>query len=388
LDGVGCGALPDAGKFGDAEANTLGNTAKAVGGMTLPHLQRWGLGNIIPIEGVAPAANPSACWGKAGEQSPAKDSTVGHWELMCYPSKKALPTYPEGFPWEIVSELAKRTGKKFIGNKAASGTEIIAELGEEHLKTGALILYTSADSVLQIAAHEELVPVEELYGICRIARELMQGENGVGRIIARPFIGLTGNFQRTARRHDFSLPPPRKTMLDILREKGIKTISIGKIYDLFTGNGIDEAYPTKSNQEGLDRILEQVSCQEGGFIFVNLVDFDMLWGHRNDAAAFYRGLQEFDYYLPKIADNLQAGDLIIITADHGVDPTTVSTDHSREYIPILAMIKGVTQGKSLGTRKSFADVGATVGEFFNCDAPCGESFLQQILLPLENHLVM
>jgi len=343
--------------------------------MCLPNLELCGLGNIIHIEGIMRSENPLACWGKAGEISPAKDSIAGHWELMCCPVEQALPTYPAGFPKDIVRVLEKRTGKKFIGNIAASGTEIMASLGAEHLSSGALILYTSADSVLQIAAHEDVVPVAELYQICGIAREIMQGENSVGRIIARPFIGEAGNFKRTSRRHDFSLKPPHKTMLDILSESGITTISIGKIYDLFAGCGIDAAYPSRSNKEGLAKLVEISSVKENCFIFSNLVDFDMLWGHRNDAMGFYRGLVEFDQYLPDILGNLQKGDLLILTADHGVDPTTISTDHSREYTPILALIKNRTKGKTLGIRKTLADIGATAGQFFNCSAPYGESFL-------------
>ena len=375
LDGVGCGELPDAGEYNDIGSNTLGNTAEAVGGMDLPALQEFGLGNIIPIKGVPPADKPSACFGKMAERSPAKDSTVGHWELMCCPVEKAPPTYPEGFPRYIVNELENRTGYRFIGNCPASGTKIIADLGQEHLDTGALILYTSADSVLQIAAHEEEIPVAELYRVCQIAREIMTDEHGVGRIIARPFAGSNGNFTRTTRRHDFSLEAPADTMLDILHRSGIKTISVGKIFDLFGSRGLSQSNPTSSNQEGIEMTISVCRDNENAFVFTNLVDFDMLWGHRNDPQKFYRGLKEFDRSFASIIDSLNESDLIIITADHGVDPTTESTDHSREYVPVLAKIIGSEKGVSLGTRSSFADAGATVGDYFEVRASNGVSFL-------------
>ena len=376
LDGVGCGALPDAKMYGDADANTLSNMADAVGGLKLPNLQKMGLGNIIDIAGVHPVDNPAACYGKMAEFSPAKDSTVGHWELMGHPVEKPLPTYPNGFPEEIVEALRGYTGREFIGNIPASGTEIIAQLGGEHLRTEALILYTSADSVLQIAAHEEIVAIEDLYRICRIAREIMAGEHAVGRIIARPFIGKPGSFRRTVRRHDFSLQPPGDTILDILLEKGIPTISIGKISDLFGGKGISESNPTESNTEGIEATIKIAGERKEGLIFTNLVDFDMLWGHRNDPQGFYDGLREFDESLPVILHTICAADLLMITADHGVDPTTVSTDHSREYAPILAYSPKLDRGWDLGVRKTFADVSATIAEFFKVEGTgWGDSFL-------------
>lgn len=378
LDGVGCGELPDAAEYGDAGSNTLANTARAVGGMNLPALQKMGLGNILDIQGVPPEGKPLAAHGKLAEISPAKDSTVGHWEMMCCPVEHPLPTYPHGFPPQIVAELTAKTGYNYIGNIVASGTEIIDRLGEQHLSTGALILYTSADSVLQIAAHEELVLVPELYRICEIARAVMTGEHAVGRIIARPFIGTPGSFKRTPRRHDISIKPPHDSLLDILTNYNIPVHAVGKIYDLFGGRGISQTYPTKNNLEGIDKTIELIKTIPSGFIYTNLVDFDMQWGHRNDPKAFYAGLQEFDRFLPEIIDNLRQGDLLILTADHGVDPTTPSTDHSREYVPVLAYIKGGCKGVDLGTRESFADVGATAGEFLGVEMKTGESFVEEI----------
>ena len=377
LDGVGCGELPDAADFGDAGSNTLGNLAEAMGGLNLPNLGRLGLGNIVAIRGIPPAEHPTGAYGKMAEFSPGKDSTVGHWELMGHPVEKPFPTYPEGFPDDIVKRLRAETGRDFIGNKAASGTEIIAELGDEHLRTGSLILYTSADSVLQIAAHEDLVSVEELYRVCGIARRVMSGGHSVGRIIARPFLGESGNFRRTDRRHDFSLKPPGNTTLDLLKNAGIPTISVGKIYDLFGGKGFSESHPTKSNLEGIETTIRIFAEVDDGFVFTNLVDFDMLWGHRNNPEGFYGGLKEFDEYLPEIMSVFKDKDLLILTADHGVDPTTVSTDHSREYVPLLVWGGGSKAGVNLGTRKTFADVGATIADYFGIEGTAwGESFLK------------
>jgi phosphopentomutase len=376
LDGVGCGALPDAQLFGDADANTLGNLAEVIGGLDLPNLERMGLGNIIEIKGMETVASPIASYGKMAELSFAKDSTVGHWELMGLVNIKPFPTYPKGFPPEIVERLRRESGKEFIGNIPASGTEIIAQLGEEHLRTGALILYTSADSVLQIAGHEDIVPPAELYRICRIARRIMSGEHAVGRIIARPFIGEPGAFVRTAHRHDFSLQPSEDTVLDFLKAKKVPTIGIGKIFDLYGGKGLDISLPTASNTQGMDKIIELSRETEFGLVFANLVDFDTLWGHRNDARGFYQGLLEFDHWLPEIWGTLRSDDMLILTADHGVDPTTVSTDHSREYVPLLVMIPRLKAGVNLGLRRTFADVGATICEYFNIRGTGqGKSFL-------------
>jgi len=381
IDGVGCGALPDAADYNDTGSNTLGNLAEVLDGLHLPNLAEMGLGNIIPVKGVPPVRHPKALFGKMAELSPAKDSTAGHWELMGYPVDKPFPTYPQGFPQEIISELENESGYKFIGNKTASGTVIIDELGEFHLNTGSLIIYTSADSVLQIAAHEELIPLERLYHVCEIARKIMTGEHGVGRIIARPFLGEPGKFYRTPNRHDFSLKPDKMTVLDILHENNIATISIGKIFDLFGGKGLSSTNPTKSNMEGIKKTISISRENDTGLIFTNLVDFDMLWGHRNDPDGFYHGLREFDENLPEIMGTLKDDDLMIITADHGVDPTTVSTDHSREYVPVLCWKPNMKNGGDLGVRTSFADVGATVADYFNVDnTGVGKSFLNEVPL--------
>ncbi|HBZ01575.1 MAG TPA: phosphopentomutase [candidate division Zixibacteria bacterium] len=375
LDSCGVGELPDAADYGDKGSNTIGNVARMLGGLNMPNLQKMGLGNIIDIEGVPPAANPMMSYGKMAQGSAGKDSTVGHWEHFGIITKQPFPTYPNGFPPEIISEFEKRTGRKAIGNKPASGTEIIKELGEEHLKTGALIVYTSADSVFQIAAHRRIVPVEELYRYSRIAREIMSGKHGVSRIIARPFDGEPGSFYRTEERHDFSLAPTSETGLDILSKAGHAVISIGKINDLFAGSGITENHPTKSNANGVDTLIEILGKSFDGLVYINLVDFDMLWGHRNDVRNFAGGLEYFDTRFPEIKAKLSSKDLFIISADHGCDPTTPSTDHSREYVPILAGLGMARQSKSLEIRKSFADLGATVLDLFGLHQPMGESFL-------------
>jgi len=346
--------------------------------MKLPNLQKFGLGNIIDILGVPPADRPAASYGKMAEMSPGKDSTVGHWEIMSCISDKPLPTYPDGFPDDIVDELRKQTGREFIGNFAASGTEIISQLGDEHAETGALILYTSADSVMQFAAHEDVVTIPELYKICEIARKIMTGDHSVGRIIARPFTGKSGGYFRTPRRHDFSIQAPRDTVLDLLFKQHIPTISVGKIYDLFGGRGLSETHKTQSNIEGILTTIKIASECSEGLIFTNLVDFDMLWGHRNDPQSFYNGLVQFDHFLPDITGALNPDDLLILTADHGVDPTTVSTDHSREYVPILVYSAKTSEGVDLGVRNSFADVGASVADFFGVDTQAGNSFLKEI----------
>ena len=380
MDSCGVGALPDAAKYGDSDSNTIANTAKAVGGLNLPNLQRMGLGNIVEILGVPPAIAPSMSFGKAAQLSAGKDSTVGHWEHFGIITTTPFPTYPQGFPPEIISEFEMQTGHKAIGNKPASGTEIIKELGEQHIKTGALIVYTSGDSVFQIAAHRKIIPIEELYRCCRISRKIMTGEHGVSRIIARPFDGESGAFYRTEERHDFSLEPTSKTGLDILREAGKDVISIGKISDLFAGEGITESNPTKSNANGIDVLIEILTRDIDGLVYINLVDFDMLWGHRNDYTSFAGGLEYFDSRFPEIWSRLRAGDLFIISADHGCDPTTPSTDHSREYIPILTTIVGEmgNTGVNLGIRKTFSDIGATVLDLFGLRQPVGDSFLKVI----------
>ncbi len=377
LDSCGVGELPDAADYGDTGANTIGNVAR-VTGMKLPNMQALGLGNIIPIPTIPAVMTPRMLFGKMAQASAGKDSTVGHWEQFGIVTERPFPTYPDGFPPEVIAEFEKRTGRKAIGNKPASGTEIIKELGEEHLRTGALIVYTSADSVFQIAAHRRIVPIPELYRYSRIAREIMRGEHGVSRVIARPFDGEPGSFYRTEERHDFSLHPTEKTGLDILSESGRDVIAIGKINDLFDGAGVTKTIPTKSNANGIDTLIDVLSRPFDGLAYINLVDFDMLWGHRNDPKGFAGGLEYFDSRLPEILEKLWPGNLFIISADHGCDPTTPSTDHSREYVPILAGIHPFDGGNGLGVRTSFADLGATVLDFFGLTQPTGKSFLKEI----------
>jgi phosphopentomutase len=364
LDSCGVGELPDAFKYGDQGSNTLGNTAKAIGRLRLPNLQRLGLGNITFISGVEPQKEPLASFGRMAEVSPGKDSTTGHWEMAGVILKKPFPVYPHGFPDELIKRFEKAISIEVLGNKPASGTEIIKELGEEHLRTGKPIVYTSADSVFQIAAHEEKIPVLKLYEICQIARELLTGENGVARVIARPFVGQPGAFKRTDRRKDFSLPPPEKTILDIFHEKGIKVVGMGKIQDLFAGRGIAWSIHTIDNLDAMNKLVQTMNEEKEGLIFINLVDFDMVWGHRNDVKGFAKGLEDFDRRLEEILGLLQIHDVLILTADHGCDPTTPSTDHSREYVPVLVFGEKLRRGVDLGTRKSFSDISATLADVF------------------------
>ena len=379
LDGVGIGELPDAGKYNDEGSNTLCNTARAVGGLKLPNLEYLGLGNIEPIVGINKVTNPQASFGKMAELSEGKDSTTGHWELAGLHVTTDFSYFPNGFDSEIVGSFLKETGcTGILGNKPASGTEIIVELGKEHLETGYPIIYTSADSVFQIAAHEEIIPLKRLYEICSITREKVLGYPlQVGRVIARPFVGAPGNFTRTKNRKDFSLDPPEPTVLDILAENNITTIGIGKINDLFNYKGIKKQLLTKSNEEGCEQLLKSAGETQGSFIFANLVDFDVYFGHRNDPKGFAQKLVEFDQFLPSFLNSLDESDRLVITADHGNDPTTPSTDHSREYVPLLFFRKGVV-GKNLGIRKTFSDVGKTVAEFFNVENRLsGVSFLNE-----------
>jgi phosphopentomutase len=361
LDAVGAGALPDADQYGDEGSDTLGNVARAVGGLDLPNLEALGLGNVEPLEGCPPQPGAPAVAGRLLERSKGKDTTSGHWELMGVVTAQAMPTYPHGFPHDVIDPFMHRTGRGVLGNKAASGTEIIQELGEEHQKTGKWIVYTSADSVFQVAAHEETIPIEELYEGCKIARdEILTGKHAVGRVIARPFAGEPGNYVRTERRHDFSLTPRRPNYLALVREGGGKVYGVGKIGDIFAGQDIDESNPTKSNVDGItqtERLLRELD--DGSLIFVNLVETDMLWGHRNDPVNFHRCLQDFDYRLPDLLDALQTGDLFILASDHGCDPTTPSTDHSREYALLLAYVQGRNANGQIHEGE-FADVGATV----------------------------
>jgi phosphopentomutase len=380
LDGVGVGALPDAAEYGDEGSNTLANLAGAVGGLNLPNLERMGLGNIEPLAGVSPRAEPVASFGKMAEASPGKDSTSGHWEIAGLILDAPFPTYPDGFPAEVIERFEKAIGRGTLGNKAASGTEIIKELGDEHLQTGKPIVYTSADSVFQIAAHVEVIPLEELYRISRLARDQLSGEHAVGRVIARPFEGPRGAFKRTPDRKDFSLCPPKPTVLDSLKEAGYRTVSVGKVDHLFAKRGFTDMIPTRSNSEVIARVVEQAAGKLAGLVFANLVDFDMLWGHRNDPDGFRRGLEEFDLALPRIVEALRPEDILIITADHGNDPTTPSTDHSREYVPLLAYGKKLRRGVDLGVRETFADLGATIGGIFDVAVENGTSFLGEISL--------
>ena len=368
LDAVGAGALPDASDYGDEGSDTLGNVAKAVGGLDLPNLEALGLGNVEPLEGCPAQPGAPAVAGRLIERSKGKDTTTGHWELVGVVTPQPMPTYPHGFPHDVIDPFMHRTGRGVLGNKAASGTEIIQELGEEHQRTGKWIVYTSADSVFQIAAHEDTIPLEELYGGSRAAREILTGKHAVGRVIARPFTGEPGNFERTPNRHDFSLEPKRPNYLTLVREAGNKVHGVGKISDIFAGQDIDESHPTKSNVEGIQQTEALLQELEASLIFVNLVETDMLWGHRNDPVNFHRCLQDFDRRLPDLLEAMRPGDLLILTSDHGCDPTTPSTDHSREYALLLAYVAGKNAAGRIHEGE-FADVGATVNSWLGGKAP-------------------
>jgi phosphopentomutase len=378
LDGVGIGALPDADLYGDAGSNTLGNLARAVGGFDLSNLASLGLGNIAPLEGMPPAAEPLGAYGVMREASPGKDSTSGHWEMTGVQLKAPFPTYPDGFPPEVMQAFEKAIGRGTLGNYAASGTVIIQDLGDEHVRTGKPIVYTSADSVFQIAAHEDVIPVEELYDMCRKARKILAGKHAVGRVIARPFVGSSGNYTRTTRRKDFSLEPIDRTLLDLMSEAGYDVVTAGKVCYLFASRGVTESVKAPTNKDVTDSVISLLGGDQTGLLFANLVDFDMLWGHRNDVEGFYRGLREFDRRLPEIMSAMRDDDVLFITADHGNDPTTPSTDHSREQVPVLAYGAGVRPGVDLGVRASFADLGATIAENFGIALKAGKSFLSEI----------
>lgn len=376
LDSFGIGELPDADEYGDKGSNTL-KSCFLQREFAVPTMQKLGLFNIDGVDFGEKTSKPAAAFGRLKEASKGKDTTAGHWEICGIISEKAMPTYPHGFPKEIIDEFSRLTGRGVLCNKPYSGTKVIADYGEEHLKTGALIVYTSADSVFQIAAHESLVPPETLYEYCKIARKLLCGENAVGRVIARPFEGEYP-FHRTAWRHDFSLAPPEKTLLDCLSEKGIDVISVGKIYDIFAGKGITESHPTKNNADGMKQTFDLLKKDFHGLCFVNLVDFDMVYGHRNDAVGYARALCEFDRWLGDFLENINNTDVVMITADHGCDPLTESTDHSREYIPLLIYGKDI-KPENLGTRSTYADIGKTVAALFNADNDlAGESFENRI----------
>lgn len=380
LDSCGIGELPDAAKYGDGGSNTLVNTAKAVGGLKLPHLERLGLGKIENISGVSNNCDGIGNYGKMAELSVGKDSTAGHWEMMGLILKKPLPVYPNGFPQSLIGDFEKQIGSKTLGNYAASGTEIIEKLGSKHMETGYPIVYTSADSVFQIAVHEKIISIEKLYSICKVARKILTGKHAIGRVIARPFTGKPGSFKRTANRKDFSLEPLGETILDQLKAKNFKVVGIGKIEDLFGGRGITDSYHTVDNQDGVKKTLQALKQNGSGLYFTTLVDFDTLWGHRNDPIGFTSGLQQFDSLVPEILEHLKEDDLLILTADHGCDPTTPSTDHSREYVPLLVYGKKIKTNVNLGVRKTFADIGVTIAENFGLKGTdVGESFLKQIL---------
>jgi phosphopentomutase len=384
LDGVGIGALPDAFAYGDEGAHTLGNTARALGGIRLPNLERFGLGCIADIAGVAQVQKPEGCYGKMAERSAGKDSTTGHWELGGLITEKAFPLYPSGFPIELLERFKRVTGcAGYLGNKPASGTEIIKELGSEHVRTGFPIVYTSGDSVFQIAAHEDVIPLKRLYEICEVTRkQILVGEHEVGRVIARPFVGTDGSFVRTTNRRDFALEPAGVTLLDLLSEEGIETVGVGKIDDLFCGRGLRQKIHTKSNSEGVRVMLDAAARLRSGFIMANLVDFDMLFGHRQDPKGMGRALEEFDALLPALLGALADGDLLLLTADHGNDPTDKSTDHSREFVPLLCSIKGGRRGVNLGVRSTFADSARTVADYFSLahgERLAGNSFFRSLV---------
>ncbi len=379
LDGVGVGELPDAAEYGDVGSNTLAHVAEAVGGLALPNLEALGLGHIGHFAGIRTMGQPDGCFGRMGQLSKGKDSTAGHWEMAGILLEEPFPTYPRGFPKEMLDLFEQASGRQGLGNRAASGTEIIQELGEEHMRTGAPIVYTSTDSVFQIAAHERVVPVEELYRICRATRKLLKPPHQVARVIARPFIGEPGLFVRTERRRDFSVEPPSPTLLDILKSSGQLIVGIGKIEDLFNGRGLTRSIHTGNNDVGLDETVRLLKTMPRGLIFVNLVDFDTLYGHRNNAPGYAKALQEFDARLPALLDAARPGDLLCVTADHGNDPTTPGTDHSREYVPLLLFGPRLAQGVNLGTRRTFADLGQTVAEALGAPRlDCGESFLDAL----------
>jgi phosphopentomutase len=380
LDSCGVGEAPDASYYGDAGASTLPHAARACGGLRLPVLGRLGLGRIVPIEGVPPDPAPAGAFGKMAEVSTGKDSTTGHWELAGVVLERPFPVYPHGFPPEILEPFEARIGRRVLGNRPASGTRIIEELGDEHLRTGRPIVYTSADSVFQIAAHEERIPVDELYRFCGIAREILVGPHAVGRVIARPFIGVPGRFVRTDRRRDFSLPPPEPTVLDTLQEAGTAVVAVGKIADLFAGRGITEAIHTADDLDGLVQTLLAMERRPAGLIFTNLVDLDTRYGHRNDPRGYGEDLERIDAGLVPVIRALRAPDLLIITADHGNDPTTQGTDHTREYVPLLVAGPRVAPGVDLGVRQTFADVGATVAEALGGAMPrVGMSVLGEVV---------
>ena len=379
LDSVGIGELPDAADYGDVGRDTLGHIARSRP-LHLPNLLRLGLGNIMPLRHLPASDRPAASYGKGVTVSPGKDTTTGHWEMAGIWLEQAFPTYPHGFPRELIAEFERLIGRRTLGNKPASGTEIIKELGEEHVRTGFPIVYTSGDSVFQIATHEDVIPIAELYRICEIARKLLDGPNRVGRVIARPFTGTPGNFRRTERRHDYAVEPPRPMLLDVLAERNVPVLGVGKIHDIYNGRGVGNYVTTKNNADGMAKLTEAIARQDRGLIFANLVDFDMLFGHRKDVEGFARSLEVFDSLLGPFLSALRSSDLLIMTADHGCDPDPVNptTDHSREYVPIIAYTPAVALGSNLGIRATLADIGQTVAENFGGRIPHGSSFLENL----------
>ena len=377
LDSVGIGELPDAAAYGDVGRDTLGHIAHSRP-LNLPNLVRLGLANIKPLANLTPSASPAGSYGKGATVSLGKDTTTGHWEMAGIWLDQAFPVYPRGFPKTLIEEFERQIGRRTLGNKPASGTEIIKELGEEHVRTGFPIVYTSGDSVFQIAAHEDVITIGELYRMCEIARKLLDGPNRVGRVIARPFTGTAGNFRRTERRHDYAVEPPRPMLLDVLAQAKIPVFGVGKIHDIYNGRGVDDYVTTKNNADGMAKLTEALAQRPNGLLFANLVDFDMLYGHRKDVEGFARSLEEFDALLGPFLAALRPSDLLLITADHGCDPDAVNptTDHSREYVPILAYSPRMRSGENLGTRATLADMGQTVAENFGTKIPHGTSFLK------------
>jgi phosphopentomutase len=375
LDSVGAGEMPDAAEYGDVGSDTLGNIARKMGGLKMPNLAKLGLGNIHEIQGVPPVEAPEGLYAKMSEASKGKDTTIGHWEISGIITTQPFPTYPDGFPDEVMKPFEELIGTKTLGNYAASGTVIIDDLGEEHMKTGYPIIYTSADSVFQIAAHEDIIPIPRLYEICELARNLLQGEHMVSRVIARPFIGEPGNFSRTGNRHDYAVVPPEKTVLNYLQDAGYPVIGVGKIKDIFCGYGVTDNHKMKDNINGLEVTEELIKQDTKGLIFTNLVDFDMKFGHRNDVKGYADALEAMDAFMPRIFAAMKPTDVLFITADHGCDPTTTSTDHSREFVPLLVYSKTLKNGADLGTRKTFADIAATIDDIFGLGKiKNGESF--------------
>ncbi len=385
LDGVGIGELPDAGRYEDEGSNTLGNMAAQLGGLSVPFLTALGLGNIAPLPGTPAVETPRGAYGKMAEASPGKDTITGHWEMAGVILDRPFPVYPDGFPDELINAFTEEIGRPVLGNKPASGTEIIKELGPEHMATGKPIVYTSADSVFQIAAHEEVIPIDELYRICEIARRLLQGEHRVARVIARPFLGEPGAFTRTKRRKDFSVAPPEETILDRVAAAGIAVVGVGKIEDIFSGRGLTASYHTGDNISTLDKLLSLgKTLNAPAFVFANCIDFDSVYGHRNDVKGFAAALATADGYLEKLAALLRPEDLLIITADHGVDPTTPSTDHSREYVPLLVTGARVRAGTALGVRSSFTDLATTIADYFGLTGWAkGKSFYHELVRTAE-----